>query len=54
MMKPRVTYDPYDPDLWGEPQQPPTPMYRCPTCDDTVTPGWKETHDRLCPGRGAG
>ena len=39
---------PYDPDLWGEPQQPPTPLYRCLTCDDTITPNRHEAHAKVC------
>ena len=33
----RVTYDPYDADLWGEPEGPPLERWECRTCGVTVT-----------------
>lgn len=47
-MKRRVTTDPYDEELWGEPQGPPCIILRCLTCQGTVTPGWAANHADIC------
>ncbi len=47
-MKGRVVYEPYDEDLWGEPQGPPPIFMICLTCDNTVTPPWEAAHAKTC------